>query len=286
MEVENPSLARQFRVMMSQGLFQTLTLQVSVATELKDFERAESAVERMREYLDTHGDHQEDRPRLEHWYLTNAANLANSEGRKPDALLFYSKAFQRYPADPSPEARAHQLWMQLGGTQEGFNTWKLTIAQMNRVPDGTNSSSSPWTPMNTPLTTFHATDINGRTWTHEDLKGRTTLVSIWATWCRPCQEELPAVQNMFDEWKGRRDVQLLTVSVDEDLSLARKFAEQKHFTFPIVGMTAASIDKLMGIEGVPRTWIVDSTGTVQFELIGYDRALWPKQILQQLDALK
>lgn len=51
-------------------------------------------------------------------------------------------------------------------------------------------------------------------------------------------------------------------------------------------MGSATVDKMIGVEGVPRTWIVDSTGNVRFEAVGYDRALWPKQVLQQLEAVK
>ena len=76
------------------------------------------------------------------------------------------------------------------------------------------------------------------------------------------------------------------MSVDGDFTWVARFAKRQHYTFPIIGMTSAALDKTVGVEGIPRTWIVDSTGSVRFEMAGYDRALWPKQILQQLEALK
>jgi peroxiredoxin len=94
------------------------------------------------------------------------------------------------------------------------------------------------------------------------------------------------VQTIFDQWKDRKDMQLLTVSVDDDFKQVARFAERLHYTFPIIAMTSAAVDKLVGVEGVPRTWIVDSTGSVRFEVPGYDRAMWPKQILEQLEAVK
>ncbi len=94
------------------------------------------------------------------------------------------------------------------------------------------------------------------------------------------------MQTIFDQWKDRKDVQLLTVSLDDDFSWVARFAERQHYTFPIIAMTFEAVDKMVGVEGVPRTWIVDSAGSVRFEMIGYDRALWPKQILQQLEAVK
>jgi peroxiredoxin len=137
-----------------------------------------------------------------------------------------------------------------------------------------------------PLNAFRGMDTKGKVWAIEDLKGKRTLINVWATWSGPCQDELPAVQSIFDQFKNRDDVQLLTVSVDDDFTSVARFAERQHYTFPIIGMTSAAVDKMVGVEGVPRTWIVDSTGTVRFEAIGYDRALWPKQILQQLQVVK
>jgi peroxiredoxin len=285
-ERENPSAARQFMPAVAQGLFRALTLQMFLAIEVKKFEIAESAVDRMRRYLDTHPGHPEDRPRLEHWYLANAAVLADSEGRKPDALLYYSEAFREYPEDSSTETHAHQLWKELGGSDEGFDAWTSAVARTDRTPPGANQGGSAWTPMNKPLTAFHGADTNHKIWTLEDLKGKSTLVNIWATWCRPCQDELPAVQAIFDQLKDRKEMQVLTVSVDEDFSWVARFAERQRYTFPIIAMSSAEVDKMVGMEGVPRTWIVDATGTVRFEMIGYDRALWPKQVLRQLDAVK
>jgi peroxiredoxin len=282
-ESDNPSAAKQFMQVFAQGLFQTFGLEVGLATKLKRFDVAESAVNEMRRYLD---EHPEIPGRLQHWYLLDAAHVAGAQGHKPDALLYYSEAFRESPDDSSAETHARQLWKELGGTEEGFNAWTSTIARIDRTAPPTNQDRSPWTPMNKPLTAFHGADTNGRVWTIEDLTGKATLINIWATWCRPCQDELPTVQTIFDQLKDRKDVQLLTVSVDDDFTWVARFAERQHYTFPIIAMTSAAVDKMVGIEGVPRTWIVDSTGSVRFEAIGYDRALWPNQILQQLETVK
>jgi peroxiredoxin len=83
--------------------------------------------------------------------------------------------------------------------------------------------------------------------------------------------------------KNRKDVQLLTVSVDDDFRWVARFAERQRYTFPITSMSVTGIYKMVGIEGVPRTWIVDSTGSVRFEAIGYDpTALSADQISQNL----
>ena len=284
-ESDNPSAAREFMPMVAQGLFKTLSLQISVATQLKKLDIAESALVHMRQYLETHQVQPVTRGRLEHWYLEEAASLAALEGHKPDALLYYSEAFQKSSEDSSAETHAHQLWKDLGGTEEGFNDWVSTIARIQGTPPATNEDHSPWTPMNKQLTEFRGVD-KGKVWTIEDLKGKITLINVWATWCRPCQDELPSIQSMFDQLKDRKDVQVLTINVDEDITWVARFAQRQHYTFPVIEMTFAAVDKMVGVAGIPRTWIVDATGNVRFEVIGYDRALWPKQVLQQLESVK
>lgn len=79
---------------------------------------------------------------------------------------------------------------------------------------------------------------------------------------------------------------MLTVSVDENLTAVVPVVEQRHLTFPIISISDIVIGKMVGVEGIPRTWIVDSTGSVRFEAIGYDPTLTPEQILHQLATLK
>ncbi|MGC2658920.1 MAG: hypothetical protein WA324_13260, partial [Bryobacteraceae bacterium] len=120
---DNPSFSRQFMEMVVQGLFRTLGLEAFLAIDLKKFDVAESAIEQMKQYVD---EHPQISAGLQALYLLDAAYVAGSEGHKPDALLYYSEAFRESPGDSSAETHAHQLWKELGGTEEGFNAWTST----------------------------------------------------------------------------------------------------------------------------------------------------------------
>jgi hypothetical protein len=82
---DNPSAARQFQELVAQGLFNTLSLEVALATKLKKLDVAESALHEKKQYLD---EHPELPVRLKHSYLIDAAYLADTEAHKPDALLY------------------------------------------------------------------------------------------------------------------------------------------------------------------------------------------------------
>lgn len=196
---DNPSFAKQFMPVVAQGLFDTLELQRALAVRLKKFEIAESAVDHMKQYLDNHHPERlQDRARLQYRYLANAGYEAEAEGHKPDALLYLSKAFREYSEDSSAEIHARQLWNELGGTDQGFTAWTSVLDRVDRAPLAANPESSPWIAMNKPLIAFHGADTNGKVWTTEDLKGKTTVIAIWASWCWPCHQELPTIQRLFD----------------------------------------------------------------------------------------
>jgi thiol-disulfide isomerase/thioredoxin len=63
------------------------------------------------------------------------------------------------------------------------------------------------------LLTLEAADLDGRTWTHADLRGRITLVDFWATWCAPCRREMPFLKRARDLYGD--EFQILGVSLDK-----------------------------------------------------------------------
>ncbi len=164
----NPSAARRFQEVFAQGLFRTLSLEVALAKQQNKLDVAESAVEEKKQYLN---EHPELPGRLKYSYLMDAAYLAQTEGHRPDALLYFSEASRESPDYMSAQTHAVQLWKELGGTEEGFNTWKSTLARFDRTPPAVNDRS-PWTAMNKQLTDFRGADTKGRVWTIEDLKSK------------------------------------------------------------------------------------------------------------------
>jgi thiol-disulfide isomerase/thioredoxin len=278
----NPSATKQFASQVANGLFETLNIEADLARKLKKLDIAVSAVDRMKRWLD---ENPTNNGRLENMYFLQSAELAEAEGHKADALTNYSRLLSQSPDDTTAKTRVAALWKELGGTDEGFAAWASFVNQQS-ISAAANRAKPNWMAMNRPLTGFHGTDMSGRSWSIEDLKGKTTLVNIWATWCVPCHAELPMVQKMFDQLKDRRDMQVITLSTDEKHAAINPFVSQNHYTFPIIPMTATAVNEMAGFEGIPRTWIVDSQGSIRLEAIGYDPADWPDQVLRQLATMK
>lgn len=97
-----------------------------------------------------------------------------------------------------------------------------------------------------------------------DLKitpGRPTILALWATWCEPCKEEIPALLR----WQGeRQDVDLLVLNVDSteiDLNLLRKTAGELGLGAPLLATTPARAGAL-GLRSLPLVFLIDQHGVV------------------------
>jgi thiol-disulfide isomerase/thioredoxin len=102
----------------------------------------------------------------------------------------------------------------------------------------------------------------------KDLAGKVVLINEWATWCGPCNEELPKLQKLYEQMKDRSDIQILTFNIDESLGLVAPFLKEKGYTFPV--LPASSLVNNLQLNGsIPQNWIVDGKGNWLWTQIGY-----------------
>jgi peroxiredoxin len=93
----------------------------------------------------------------------------------------------------------------------------------------------------------------------EDLRGKTVLVNFWATWCHPCVQEMPALEQT---WQGRKDKGLVIVgiAVDGTDESVRKFAAERGVSYPIL-RSNASIERAFGRpEFLPTSFLYGKDG--------------------------
>lgn len=122
-----------------------------------------------------------------------------------------------------------------------------------------------------------------RTVSLADLSGKVTLVNFWGTWCPPCREELPRLQVLAQEFAGRDDFKMVTVSYPQSdatdrqalASETRQFLENTGLELPAYldmdGQTMTATDLLVGVAGFPTTIILDRANNVRGVWSGYQR---------------
>lgn len=136
-----------------------------------------------------------------------------------------------------------------------------------------------------PAPAFTFSTLAGGTSSLSDFRGKVVLVNIWATWCPPCIEEMPDLENLYRRMK--RDgvpFEILGVSIDAlGGDPVRKWVDRFGLTFPILLDPRGKIKKLYRTTGVPETFIVDPQGLLVQKIIGprkWDEPRWVNYMKQ------
>jgi len=93
-----------------------------------------------------------------------------------------------------------------------------------------------------------------------EFKGKVVFLNFWATWCKPCEEEMPSMQRLHERYKNQG---LVVLAISEDTGGAAQVAPylKKHnLTFPVGLDPKASVASLYGVWSVPSTFIIDKRG--------------------------
>jgi len=99
-------------------------------------------------------------------------------------------------------------------------------------------------------------------------KGQVTLINIWATWCGPCREEMPAMEALYKDYAAR-GFKIAAVSIDEGNDDAVKaFAQELGLTFDILHDRSGAIQGVYQTTGVPESFLLDRDGKIVRRLIG------------------
>jgi thiol-disulfide isomerase/thioredoxin len=137
-----------------------------------------------------------------------------------------------------------------------------------------------------PLPELDLADLGGHTWKLGKLDGKVAFVNLWATWCGPCREELPVVQKLYDSLKGRSDVVLVSLNLDDDPEKARKYVAEHKLTIPVLPAGDYVRHTVGAAYSIPRSWIVGSQRLLTSELLGFfpgSEDAWLKAALAEID---
>jgi peroxiredoxin len=114
---------------------------------------------------------------------------------------------------------------------------------------------------------FTITADNGRTITAANFGGRLLVLNFWATWCQPCVEEVPSLDQFAKDMAGS-GVVVLGVSMDKNPKLYRDFLTRSHVSFMTARDPDAKISADYGTFKYPESYIIDSKGKVVQKIIG------------------
>lgn len=115
---------------------------------------------------------------------------------------------------------------------------------------------------------FEVDLVNGESFKLSDQRGKVVLLNIWATWCAPCREETPDLQELYSKYKDE-GLLILGVSIDKQgVSVVKPFMEKYGVTYPMVIDRGTIMDKYGPTMGIPTTYIIGRKGNLQYFAVG------------------
>lgn len=109
---------------------------------------------------------------------------------------------------------------------------------------------------------FSAQTNAGDTFTLSEQAGNVVLINFWATWCGPCVEEMPALQDLYEEYGDSDNVKIILINSGESSQTVHRFLSQNGYTMPCIYDTDNTVNDQYGIMGIPYTVIFNKDGTV------------------------
>ena len=116
---------------------------------------------------------------------------------------------------------------------------------------------------------FVLTDLNGKPQRLSDFRGKVVFLNFWATWCKPCREEMPSMEVLHKNFE-KDGLVILAVSIDRVTTTKDipPFIKGMNLTFPVLIDSWGKTDKPYKRMGVPETFIIDRDGVIREIVIG------------------
>lgn len=112
---------------------------------------------------------------------------------------------------------------------------------------------------------FELKTLTGETVKLSELKGKKVMLNFWATWCPPCKEEMPAMEQLSKQIE--KDTVILAVNIDPQLNV-QAFVDENKITFPILLDAEDKVNEAYQVLSIPTTYFIDSKGLIQNKYTG------------------
>lgn len=119
-----------------------------------------------------------------------------------------------------------------------------------------------------PAPDFTLNDAHGNAVSLSDLKGQVVMINFWASWCGPCRQEMPLLEQIHRKY-APLGFTLLGINVEENSADGQAFLKQRPVSFPVLYDPENGISKLYDVVAMPSTVLIDRRGNVRYLHHGY-----------------
>ena len=130
-----------------------------------------------------------------------------------------------------------------------------------------------------PAPDFALKSSSGENLRLSEYRGDVVMVNFWATWCGPCRQEMPLLDQLYTRYQ-RVGFSLLGVNIDDDSSKAMNMVSELGVSFPVLFDARKDVSRLYEVEAMPVTVLIDREGMVRYVHHGYEPGIEEKYLDQ------
>lgn len=123
--------------------------------------------------------------------------------------------------------------------------------------------------LDSPAPDFMLLDMDGKAVSLSDFKGHPVMLNFWATWCGPCQAEIPYLQDLSADpaWTDT-GLEMVSVDIQEERSTVQQFQQAHGMTYRVLLDTKGQVAAQYNISGIPTTYFIDKDGIIKYVRTG------------------
>ena len=141
--------------------------------------------------------------------------------------------------------------------------------------------SSAATSIGDPAPALQATELNGQQFDLSAERGKVVLVNFWVTWCPPCRDEMPMLDDFYREYHSK-GLDMIGISVDSSHDQSDVVKVMKSLSYPAAMENAAMVNGFGTPDQLPVTYVIDRVGIIRAIFTASDQALSKDELETQV----
>jgi thiol-disulfide isomerase/thioredoxin len=200
-----------------------------------------------------------------------ALSLA-ATGKSNDALPILADLIATGQASDIVKNKLPEVYRSAKGTGQGYNQY-LTSLQDKFAGQTKDKIAGQMIAQQAPQWTLK--DLDGKTVSLADFKGKVVIIDFWATWCAPCKRSFPAMQMAVSKYKSDPNVKFLFIDTWEQgegyLANVKTYIKSSGYSFHVLlDSNQTGVVKSFGVDAIPSKFVIDGKGIIRFKLSGFD----------------